>query len=126
MKRMIITTALLMAIVLVFNGLQVFADNNPKEVKIKTSMHCESCKNKIEKELTGMQGIESVKADLDTKIVTVKFEPSKTDQEKIMESLRKMGYTATIDNDVKTADPAVKTDCKTKCASKTKGCCNKN
>jgi len=63
-------------------------------VKIKTSAVCGSCKDRIEKGLKSEKGIVSVSLDLETKIVTVKFEGTKTNPDKIKEKITKLGYDA--------------------------------
>lgn len=63
-------------------------------VKIKTSAVCGSCKDRIEKGLKSEKGIDEATLDLDTKIVTVKFEGTKTNPDKIREKITKLGYDA--------------------------------
>ena len=67
---------------------------NVKEAKIKTSAVCEMCKTKIEKTLKKTDGVIEGILDVDTKIATVKYDPSKTDLEKIRTAISKAGYDA--------------------------------
>jgi copper chaperone CopZ len=73
----------------------VSAQPNKEEiVKIKTSAICGSCKDRIEKGLKSEKGINTVSLDLETKIVTVKFDGTKTNPDKIREMISKLGYDA--------------------------------
>ncbi len=67
---------------------------NEVVIKIKTSAICGTCKDRIEKGLKSEKGINEVSLDLETKIVTVKFQGTKTDPDKIREKISKLGYDA--------------------------------
>jgi copper chaperone CopZ len=62
------------------------------EVKIKVFFHCANGKALIEKELIKEPGISKVVADLETKVVTVSFDSKKTNKEKIVNAIEKIGY----------------------------------
>ncbi|HEY6160680.1 MAG TPA: heavy metal-associated domain-containing protein [Bacteroidia bacterium] len=91
----------------------VRAGQSRETVKIKTSAQCETCKANIEKALSFTKGVKSANLDVDTKVVTVEYDPSKTTIDKIRIAISKAGYDA---DDVK-ADP--------KAYSKLKECCKK-
>lgn len=63
-----------------------------KEAKIKTGFHCPNGKANIEKEIAKEAGVQSVLADLDTKIVTIVYDSDKTNQDKLVAALEKLGY----------------------------------
>jgi copper chaperone CopZ len=65
-----------------------------KYVKIKTSAQTELCKEKIEKTLAIEKGVKEVNLDLKTKVVTVKYDESKTTYEKLLTSISNIGYDA--------------------------------
>lgn len=65
-----------------------------EEIKIQTNLHCGSCKEKIETELASVKGVKEAVADVDTKVVTVKFSPKKTSADVIVERIQKLGYQA--------------------------------
>ncbi|MFA5511874.1 MAG: heavy metal-associated domain-containing protein [Candidatus Kapaibacterium sp.] len=67
-----------------------------KEVCVQTNLHCGSCAQKIERGLKKKDGVMTAKSDVDTKVVTVKFDGSKTSEKEITKSIEKMGYTAKI------------------------------
>jgi periplasmic mercuric ion binding protein len=94
MKRIKILSLILLS---VFFGKAVFAqENNKKEdvIKIQTSAQCEMCKEAIEKALAYESGVISSDLDLETKIVTVKYKPKKTNPDKIRLAISKAGYDA--------------------------------
>jgi copper chaperone CopZ len=84
-----------------------------KEVKIKTSAICEMCKETIEKGLAFEKGVKRSVLDVDSKYVTVTYNPEKTDESKIRKAITKLGY----DADDQLADP--------KAYSKLDACCKK-
>jgi mercuric ion binding protein len=69
-------------------------DDNEKEVKIKTSAICEMCKERIERNLAFEKGIKESNLDLKDKVITVKYNPKKTDVSKIKANISKTGYDA--------------------------------
>ncbi len=55
------------------------------------AMHCSHCTHTIETELGELQGVQSVRADLDSKKVSVTFAPP-ADEEKIKAFLAEIEY----------------------------------
>jgi len=86
----------------------------PAEVQIKTSAVCGMCKSKIEKDLSYEKGVMSSNLEVKTQIVTVKYNPKKTNPEKIRKAISKTGY----DADAVTANP--------KAYEKLDACCKKD
>jgi copper chaperone CopZ len=84
-----------------------------KEVKIKTSAICDMCKETIEKQLAFEKGVKRSNLDVESKIVTVYYNPAKISPEKIRLAISRAGYDA---DDV----PANK-----KAYDKLDGCCKK-
>lgn len=68
----------------------------PKVVKVKTSAICEMCKARIEKNLGFSKGVKDANLDLNDKVVTVTFDPGKTTEEKILQTISKTGYDANL------------------------------
>ena len=85
-----------------FASAQDTLNNKTVVITIKTSAVCGSCKNRIEKNLAFEKGVTNVVLDLETKIVTITYKPSKTNPEKLRTAISKIGYDA---DNVK-ADPA--------------------
>lgn len=61
---------------------------------IKTSAVCETCKETIEKALAFEKGVKRSSLNLDTKVVTVTYNPDKTTPEKIRQAIANSGYDA--------------------------------
>jgi copper chaperone CopZ len=63
-------------------------------VKFKASqMSCGGCANKVKKLLSGINGVNDVAVNLETKVVTVNYDDQKTDVEKIRDSFKQINYT---------------------------------
>lgn len=69
-------------------------DDKDKEVKIKTSAICGMCKARIERNLAFEKGVKASDLDVKTKIVTIKYNPDKTDVAKLKANISKTGYDA--------------------------------
>jgi copper chaperone CopZ len=65
---------------------------NIKETKIKVFFHCPNGQALIQQELPKEPGVQSVVADLETKIVTITYDASLTDQDKLVAAIEKIGY----------------------------------
>lgn len=89
------------------------------EAIIKTSIYCDhfdacpSGKKRLEQEIVFVKGVKSVSFNTTEMTITVKYNPKKTDIQKIRTAISKAGYDA---DDVK-ADP--------KAAGKLDDCCRK-
>jgi copper chaperone CopZ len=63
-------------------------------VKIKTSIVCDMCESKIKKALSTVKGVKTVEVNVDSKEVTVGFNPAKTNADAIRKSISMAGYDA--------------------------------
>jgi mercuric ion binding protein len=63
-------------------------------VRIQTSAQCETCKKTLEGDLSFEKGVKKSLLDLDTKILTVIYNPEKTNVDKIRIAVTKSGYDA--------------------------------
>jgi len=59
------------------------------------TVHCQSCKLNIEESLEELDGVESSAVDLDTKQVTVTFDPNTTDERTVTATIEQAGYPVT-------------------------------
>jgi periplasmic mercuric ion binding protein len=89
------------------------AQDEVKELKIKTSAQCDMCKKRIEKAIGLEKGIKSAVLDVDSKVLTVSYRANKTDPRKIQQAVQNVGY----DADALPADP--------KAYKKLPDCCQK-
>jgi periplasmic mercuric ion binding protein len=63
-------------------------------VKIKTSAVCDMCKETIEKAMAFEKGLKKSNLDVDSKMLSVWFNPKKTNSQDIRISVTKIGYDA--------------------------------
>lgn len=68
--------------------------NEIKTVKLQTSAHTEMCKAKIEKTLAYEKGIIESELDRKSQILTVTYNPKKTDVDRIIKVIAKIGHDA--------------------------------
>ncbi|MBR1389298.1 MAG: cation transporter [Prevotella sp.] len=67
---------------------------NGSVVKYKASqMSCGGCANKVKTLLSGIEGVQDVAVNLETKVVTVNYDAQKTDAAKIKDSFKTINYT---------------------------------
>ncbi|MFM2136398.1 MAG: hypothetical protein RL021_1798 [Bacteroidota bacterium] len=74
-------------------------------VNIRTSAVCETCKETIEKDLSFEKGVKSAILTVDTKMLTVVYDSTRTSADKIRLRVSKIGYDA---DDVKRDPKAFK------------------
>ena len=91
--------AILLVSIFTLAGLSGFAQEKEKakkteEIKIQTSAICGMCEERIENDLSFEKGVKSVDLDNETKIVTVGYDPKKTDPDKIRKAISDIGYDA--------------------------------
>lgn len=79
-------TAVIVALFISSIGLSFAQDGKTEEVKIKTSSVCKMCKNTIEKALSFEKGVKTSNLDVPSQVVTVSYNPKKTDINKIKKS----------------------------------------
>jgi len=61
-----------------------------------TSLECKKCATKIQENVSFEKGVKDLKIDVPAQTVTIKFDASKTDTLKLGNSIRKLGYEATV------------------------------
>jgi periplasmic mercuric ion binding protein len=106
MKRISLTLTLLFALLLPV----IAAEMTTATVKLPT-LQCGMCKRTIETKVTGLEGLQSIVVDVETKTATVVFDPEVTNIESIEKAISAAGYDA---NEVKADARAQK---------KLHGCC---
>ncbi len=73
---------------------ETVAQQTSDTVSVLTTAICSSCKNRIENDLSFEAGVRKVTMDLDTKRVSVVYNPKKTDPDKIRLAITRIGYDA--------------------------------
>jgi len=82
-------------------------------VRIVTSAQCETCREKLSRDLSYLKGVERTDLDLDTRILMVIYDSGRTTPEKIRKAITRSGY----DADELPADP--------RAYQRLPGCCKK-
>ena len=62
-------------------------------------MHCESCENKIKKNLRFEKGVEKIETSVKDQTVTVTYNPQKTDVKSLQAAMKKIGYDTKVVSD---------------------------
>ncbi|MEI6435084.1 MAG: cation transporter [Bacteroidota bacterium] len=96
MKTIKFFLPLLMVIVtgMAFNMQAFSQDKKVETIKIKTSAVCGQCKDRIENGLAYEKGVKDVVLDVDTKMVTIKYNTKSTSPEELRKKISKLGYDA--------------------------------
>ena len=71
-------------------------DNNKEKVVFNVYMHCENCKNKIEKNIVFEKGVKDLDANLEKQTVAITYDKRKTNVETLQAAFRKIGYEAKL------------------------------
>lgn len=107
-------------------------DDNVKTAvfTVNPPMSCQNCENKIKSNLRFEKGVKEIVTSLPAQTVTVTYNSSKTDVEKIQKGFSKIGYTASIADGNKAATTCTKgadctKACEKACDKAGKSCCKK-
>ncbi|MEI8007423.1 MAG: heavy metal-associated domain-containing protein, partial [Bacteroidota bacterium] len=92
-KNVILSSMVLFALILV-SAAAFSQDKKAETIKIKTSAVCDMCKDRIEKSLAFEKGVKTAVLDVDTKIVTITYNPTKTTPDDLRKAISKLGYDA--------------------------------
>jgi len=114
MKKMYLVKGMLMIMTLALSTLSMNAEENKKELKevtFQVAMDCQSCADKITKNLSFEKGVKEIKADVTKQTVYIKYRADKSSHAKLKDALKKLGYEA------KEVDAACKTTKKACCVS---------
>lgn len=63
-----------------------------KETFSVPDVHCEHCDRAITGALTSLQGVSETKVDLEGKVVTVEYDETSVDRQKLIEVIEEEGY----------------------------------
>ena len=94
MKKVIVLSAMMLTAL-------VAMAKDIKTVVVTTlpQMHCESCENKIKKNLRFEKGVVKIETSVEAQTVTVTYNPAKTNVENIQAAMKKIGYDTKIVSD---------------------------
>lgn len=95
MKNQIKSFLSALSLILVLSaGLSAAEKQKSETITIKTSAICESCKARLEKSLKATEGVEEAILNLNNKKMKIKYDPSKTNPDKLREAIANTGYDA--------------------------------
>lgn len=86
--------AMIISILMINSAKAQEKKKNYEEVQIQTSAVCGMCEERIEGNIAYEKGVKKVEMDNETKIVTVGYDPRKTDTDKIRTAISNLGYDA--------------------------------
>ena len=99
-----------------------------KTVCFDVNIHCGNCKAKIEKNIAYEKGVKDLEVIMDTHVVKITFDLSKTNEEKLIAAFKKIGYEAKVKTACsktaekkecsKTAEKSCQKDAKKECDKK--------
>lgn len=91
-----IVTVLFTYIIMSVTATSAMGQKNSKNdtVRIKTSIQCEMCEERIMENLPFEKGVKDIRIDIKSKMVTVVFRNDKTDAHALRESISDIGYDA--------------------------------
>lgn len=76
----------------------VVSQDKKKDVKkqetvtFKATIQCKSCVKKITENISFEKGVKDLKVNLEEKLVTITYDPSKTSEETLASAIKKLGY----------------------------------
>ena len=91
MKKQL-TVFVTLALMIFFGGSAFAQKEVIKTQKIKVAIDCPMGKAAIEKELVKSPGVKTVVVSMDTKIATITYVEGKTDKDKLVSAIEKIGY----------------------------------
>ena len=91
MKKTLLFFAMLLSVI-------VASAKDIKTVVFTTNpvMHCENCENKIKKNLRFEKGVKEIQTNVSEQRVTVSYDASKTDAQRLQQAFSKFGYEAKV------------------------------
>jgi len=95
MKKLLVVKVL-MALVLCFTVMNASAEDKKKisEVTYKVEMDCQSCVNKVTKNMPFEKGVKDLKVDFEAQTVTIKYREDKTNKESLVKAFEKLDFKA--------------------------------
>jgi len=117
-----------LSLVLIFGNLFAINAQEKKNSTLATvtfdvSIHCNDCKNKIEKNISWEKGVKDLSVSVEKKTVTVTFDTKQTSKENLQKAIEKLGFTCSTKN-----SDGCSQSCKQSCdksKGEKEGCCKK-
>lgn len=89
-------------LIILLSSLLLMAGGKDLRVLVMTptpQMHCESCENKIKKNLRFEKGVTKIETSVKEQTVTVTYDATKTDVKKIQAAMKEIGYDTKVVSD---------------------------
>ena len=95
MKKTLWTSIIISALLVSLSMLSSCAPEKPEAAEIKVnSIICGMCVQTVEEVITGVEGVKMVKVDLEAKIVSIEYNPTKTTFKNLETAIIEAGYDA--------------------------------
>lgn len=91
--KSIVLSGIIVMFAIITNSVKA-QDATTAELKIKTSAVCDMCKETIEKYVAFEKGVKKSNLDVESKMLTVTYNPTKITPEQIRKAVSKSGYDA--------------------------------
>ena len=95
MKKFLVALFFTLVSVAAFSALAAKPKTKTETVSYVVNMHCQNCVNKLTDKLSFLKGVEDCKVSLKDKTITIKYNPAKVQEKTFVETIEKLGYTAT-------------------------------
>lgn len=82
------------------------ANKEYKTVTFDVDIECQNCVKKVTENISFEKGVKGLEVSLEDHTVTVTFDPAKTDEKKLAEAIRKLGYSTKVCKDEAEDDTA--------------------
>lgn len=122
MKKVLVPFILIAIALTVFMLIPHNTEAKSSKTSFVASISCESCKNKIEKKMKDVDGVNSTNVDVDTKTVSFDYNPEVITVAELKTKVSKLGYEV---SDISAKDCATDKECSTDKANGKK-CSNEN
>ena len=93
-NSLLITLMLVTALSGIYGQQKPIEVSNGYQIEIQTSAICAMCQYALEKDLAFEKGVKEAILNLDNKVMTITYNPKKTDDQTLRERITKVGYHA--------------------------------
>lgn len=74
------------------SSISISAPKDYKTVTFEVSMHCKNCVKKISENISFEKGVKKLDVSLEGKVVTITYDPAKTDVDALKVAIERLGY----------------------------------
>ena len=99
MKRLILLLICVIGAISISSAQSTKKNEKETVTFLVTSMDCENCVKKVEKNIAFVKGVTDLKCDLKTKTVKVTYQPEKTTEKKLLDAFKKIKMDAEVKKD---------------------------